>query len=188
MRFALGVHCTHSLDHRMNAHLTPADSQRRSGQSVLVVDDNPAAKYAMARTLRAAGFRTVEAGGGAEALELSEFVSAVVIDVNLPDVNGFEVCKMLRGRRSTASLPIIHVSAMALAHDVAVHAADSGSDRFMLAPVDGDALTRVLDDLLSTQARRTAQSISALGPGGRSGSGAQGVLDQMTRRERAARG
>jgi CheY-like chemotaxis protein len=172
----------------MDAHLLPAtDSQRRSGQSVLVVDDNPAAKYAMARTLRASGFRTVEAAGGAEALELGEFVSAVVIDVNLPDVNGFEVCKMLRARRSTALLPIIHVSAMALAHDVAAYAADVGSDRFMLAPVDADALTRTLDDLLAAQSRRTAQSVSTFDPGERSGSGSQGVLDQMTRREKAPR-
>jgi CheY-like chemotaxis protein len=169
----------------MDAYSTPAaDSLRRSGQSVLVVDDNPAAKYAIARTLRAFGFRTVEAAGGAEALELSEFVSAVVIDVNLPDVNGFEVCKMLRARRSTARLPIIHISAAAPAHDFAAYAADVGSDRFMPAPVDGDALTLALDDLLAAQARRTAQSIDSMDPGDRTGSGAQGVLDQMTRRER----
>jgi CheY-like chemotaxis protein len=172
----------------MNGQLiSQADSLRRSGQSVLVVDDNPAAKYAIARTLRASGFKTVEAAGGAEALELSEFVSAVVIDVNLPDVNGFEVCKMLRDRRSTALLPIIHVSAVALPQDVAEHAADAGSDRFMVAPVDGDALTRAIDELLATQARRDAQSVSTVDPGGRSGSGAQSILDQMTRREKSPR-
>lgn len=172
----------------MNAHLTPATNpHQRSGQSVLVVDDNPAAKYAMARTLRSLGFTTVEAAGGAEALELSEFVSAVVIDVNLPDVNGFEVCRMLRARRSTALLPIIHVSAAAAANEFAAHAADAGSDRFMAAPIDGAALALVLDALLATQARRTAQSIDTVDPGDRSGSGAQGVLDQMTRKERALR-
>jgi hypothetical protein len=165
----------------------PTDLQRRSGQSVLVVDDNPAAKYAIARTLRSFGFQTVEAGGGAEALELSEFVSAVVIDVNLPDLGGFEVCKMLRGRRSTAMLPIIHVSAAGGGRDIAAHAADAGSDRFMAAPVDGRALTRTLDDLLAAQARRTAQSIGTVDPGERSGSGAQSVLDQMTRREKTPR-
>lgn len=171
----------------MNARVTAAsDSQRRSTQSVLVVDDNAAAKYAMARTLRAFGFRTVEAAGGAEALELGEFVSAVVIDVNLPDVNGFEVCKMLRDRRSTALLPIIHVSAVAVAQDVAAYAEAAGSDRFMVAPVDGDALTRTLDELLATRARRSAQSVSTVDPGERSGSGAQSVLDQMTRREKAS--
>lgn len=172
----------------MNAHLIPTtDAQRRSGQSVLVVDDNPAAKYAMARTLRSLGFRTVEASGGAEALELGEFVSAVVIDVNLPDVNGFEVCRMLRARRPTALLPIIHVSAAAPAQDLAAHAADAGSDRLMLAPIDGAALALLLDGLLAAQARRSAQSLASLDPGDRSGSGAQGVLDQMTRHERALR-
>jgi CheY-like chemotaxis protein len=172
----------------MNARLLPdPDAQRRAGQSVLVVDDNPAAKYALARTLRASGFQTVEAAGGAEALELSEFVSAVVIDVNLPDLGGFEVCRMLRGRRSTAQLPIIHVSASTPPLELAARALEAGSDRFMSAPVDADALTRVLDDLLAAQARRKAQSVDSLEPGGRSGSGAQGALDQMTRREKAPR-
>lgn len=173
----------------MDAHLTPTtDTQRRSRASVLVVDDNPAAKYAIARTLRAAGFQTVEASGGAEALELSEFVSAVVIDVNLPDVNGIEVCKMLRARRSTAHLPIIHVSAASLTPDIAAYAAAAGSDLFMEAPVDGEVLTQTLDQLFAAQARRNAQSVSNVDPGDRSGSGAQSVLDQMTRREKIPRG
>ena len=57
----------------------------RSQYSVLVVDDNDANRYATARNLRAAGFNIVEAAAGAEALELGEFVSAVVLDVHLPD-------------------------------------------------------------------------------------------------------
>lgn len=166
---------------------TIPSSPQRSGQSVLVVDDNPAAKYAMARTLRAFGFQTVEAAGGAEALELGEFVSAVVIDVNLPDVNGFEVCKLLRARRSTARLPIIHVSASALEQEAAVHAADAGSDLFMPAPVDADALSRILDDLIAAQARYTARPVGHVDPGERSGRGAQSVFDQMTRREKGGR-
>jgi CheY-like chemotaxis protein len=170
----------------MNASLpTASDSQRRSSQSVLVVDDNPAAKYAMARTLRASGFRTVEAAGGAEALELSEFVSAVVIDVNLPDVGGFEVCRMLRGRRASALLPVIHVSAVSAVEDMAEDAAAAGSDGFMMTPVDGDALARTLDDLLAAQERLSAQRAGPVDPGDRSGSGAQSVLDQMTRREKS---
>ncbi|HEX2546311.1 MAG TPA: response regulator [Ramlibacter sp.] len=161
------------------------DLQRRSAHSVLVVDDNPASKYAMARTLRASGFQTVEAGGGAEALELSEFVSAVVIDVNLPDLNGFEVCRMLRARASTALLPVIHVSARPGA-EIATHAAEAGSDQFLRSPVDGVVLTRILDELLALQARRSLQDIGSLDAGERSGLGAQGVLDQMTRREKAS--
>jgi len=61
----------------------------RSRHSVLVVDDNASTRYASSRSLRAAGFNIVEAAAGAEALELAEFVSAVVLDVHLPDLIGF---------------------------------------------------------------------------------------------------
>ncbi len=159
----------------------------RSAHSVLVVDDNPAMKYSMARILRAQGYRTVEAAGGAEALELSEFVSAVVIDVHLPDLNGFEVCRLLRSRRSTAQLPIIHFSAARIDEADAKEAAECGANAFMVAPVDATELTKKLDRLLAEcvmldAARRDVDATSA--PGDRSGSGLQSVRDQMTQLEK----
>ncbi|HEX2543533.1 MAG TPA: response regulator, partial [Ramlibacter sp.] len=84
----------------------------RTQHSVLVVDDNESSRYATSRGLRAAGFNTVEAGAGAEALELADFVSAVVLDVHLPDLMGFEVCRLLRSRPATSSLPVVYVSAL----------------------------------------------------------------------------
>ena len=71
----------------------------RGAHTLLVVDDNPATRYSTARVLRAAGFRTAEAGTGAEALEMARRgMSAVVLDVDLPDLDGFEVCRTLRSR------------------------------------------------------------------------------------------
>ena len=53
--------------------------------------------------MRPGGFRTREAGSGAEALDLiGRGVSAVVLDVHLPDIDGFEVCRMIRARPATA--------------------------------------------------------------------------------------
>ena len=61
----------------------------RSKHTVLVVDDNPVTCYATARALRSAGFATIEAGTGQQALDLSRGnVSAVVLDVHLPDIGG----------------------------------------------------------------------------------------------------
>ncbi len=63
-----------------------------SQHEVLVVDDNPASRYATVRLLRAAGFRAREAASGGEALAMAdEGVSAVVLDVHLPDIDGFEL-------------------------------------------------------------------------------------------------
>lgn len=146
----------------------------RGSHSVLVVDDNPAARYAIARGLRSRGYRTVEAGSGAEALELAEFVSGVVLDVHLPDVNGFEVCRLLRARPPTRAVQIVHVSAIAVTPLDEQYGFDVGANAFIIAPVDGEELAATLDRLLAT----------ADPAAGRSGSGAQSVLDQMTRHER----
>src|SRR4051812_38192596 len=84
----------------------------RGRHTVLVVDDNPTTRYATARVIRAAGFQTVEADTGRGALLLApQRVSAVVLDVHLPDINGFEVCHALRTDLATATLPVIHLSA-----------------------------------------------------------------------------
>ena len=120
----------------------------RSRYSVLVVDDNESSRYATARTLRAAGFHTVEAGAGAEALELAEFVSAVVLDVHLPDLLGFEVCRLLRSRPASAGLPIVYVSAMYVSEADQQHGMQTGGNAYMVSPVDPEALVATLDELI----------------------------------------
>ena len=120
----------------------------RSQHSVLVVDDNESHRYATSRSLRAAGFNIVEAAGGAEALELVDFVSAVVLDVHLPDLLGFEVCRLVRSRPATARLPIVYVSAMYMSRDDQEHGMGTGADAYMVAPVDPGALLATLDQLI----------------------------------------
>ena len=120
----------------------------RSRHSVLVVDDNESSRYATARSLRAAGFHTVEAAAGAEALELAEFVSAVVLDVHLPDLLGFEVCRLLRSRPASAGLPIVYVSAMYVSEADQQHGMQTGGNAYMVSPVDPEALVATLDELI----------------------------------------
>lgn len=120
----------------------------RSLYSVLVVDDNPATRYATARHLRAAGFNIVEAAAGAEALELVEFVSAVVLDVHLPDLLGFEVCRLLRSKPSTSDLPVVYVSAMYVTEADQRHGMQTGGNAYMVSPVDPETLLATLDQLI----------------------------------------
>jgi CheY-like chemotaxis protein len=120
----------------------------RSQYSVLVVDDNPATRYASARQLQAGGFNVVEAAAGAEALELVEFVSAVVLDVHLPDLLGFEVCRLLRSKPSTADLPVVYVSAMYVSEADQRQGMQSGGNAYMVSPVDPEALLAMLDQLI----------------------------------------
>lgn len=120
----------------------------RSLHSVLVVDDNEATRYATARSLKAGGFNIVEASAGAEALELGEFVSAVVLDVHLPDLIGYEVCRLLRSKAATAALPVVYVSAMYVSEADQQHGMDNGGNAYLVSPIDPDALLATLDQLI----------------------------------------
>lgn len=127
----------------------------RNKHSILVADDDPAMRYAIARGLRASGYKTVEAAAGAEALELSEFVSAVVLDVHLPDLHGLEVCRLLRANATTAHLPVIHVSAVYTSETDRDAGLRTGADAYLLAPVDPVTLAERLDALLAQRGRAT---------------------------------
>lgn len=117
--------------------------------TVLVVDDNPTARYSTARILRAAGFATVETAGGAEALELAaQGVAAVVLDVHLPDLHGFEVCRLLRSQPATATLPVIHVSAVHVKAEEQALGLRSGADAYLLSPVEPQVLVATLEALI----------------------------------------
>lgn len=120
----------------------------RSQHSILVVDDTEASRYATVRSLRAGGFNVVEATGGAEALELVEFVSAVVLDVHLPDLLGFEVCRLLRSKETTADLPVLYLSAMYASEADQQHGMQTGGNAYMVAPADPEALLATLDHLI----------------------------------------
>lgn len=120
----------------------------RSEHSVLVVDDTDAGRYALSRMLRQGGFNVVEAANGARALELAAFVSAVVLDMHLPDYSGTEVSSLLRSHAATAALPIIHVSAVYIDPEAAALSSRAGADAYMRAPVDPEELMGTLDRLL----------------------------------------
>ena len=81
--------------------------------AILVVDDNPPTRYSTSRVLRNEGFAVLEAGTGQEALQLAtaESLDLIVLDVNLPDMDGFEVCRRLRASGLHSRTPVIHLSA-----------------------------------------------------------------------------
>ena len=119
---------------------------------VLVVDDNPATRYATSRVLQAAGFGIRQAGTGGEALALAEGASAVVLDVHLPDIDGYEVCRLLRLRAETARVPVVHLSAAYVRDDDKVRGLDSGADAYMTHPAEPALLVATVQALV--RARR----------------------------------
>jgi CheY-like chemotaxis protein len=81
--------------------------------TILNVDDYEPGRYARSRLLRSFGFEVREAKTGAEALSVvaTEPPALVILDVNLPDISGFEVCRRLKESATTATLPVLHMSA-----------------------------------------------------------------------------
>lgn len=133
-----------------------ATSIDRSQHTVLVVDDNPATCYSTARALRAAGFLTVEVGTGAAAIQavLTGSISAVVLDVNLPDMDGFEVCRILRADDRTHLTPIIHLSAAYVQSEDKVAGLNAGSDAYMVHPAEPPLMVATIQALIRA---RTAE-------------------------------
>jgi hypothetical protein len=116
---------------------------------ILVVDDNPATRYSTARVLRAAGFRTAEASTGKQALAMADAdTAAVILDVHLPDMTGFEVCRQLRDTLQTVRLPVIHLSAAYVRDDDKIQGLDAGGDAYMTHPAEPALLVATVQTLL----------------------------------------
>ncbi|MFI4981186.1 MAG: response regulator transcription factor, partial [Nevskiales bacterium] len=129
-----------------------------SGATIAVVDDNAGTRYATTRILQSAGFRIVEAGNGSEALErIDPSVDLVVLDVNMPDIDGFEVCRRLRRSPVTAHIPVVHLSATFMDEKDRAHGLDTGADGYLTHPVEPQVLVATVGALLRARAADTAR-------------------------------
>jgi two-component system cell cycle response regulator DivK len=110
------------------------------GRNILYIEDNPDNMLLVKRALEARGYRLIEAMtgiGGVETAE-QEDVDLILLDINLPDIDGYEVARRLRSnsnKRSLAYTPIIAITANALKGDVE-KALASGCDVYMSKPIN----------------------------------------------------
>jgi DNA-binding NarL/FixJ family response regulator len=128
---------------------------RGSCGPVLIVDDDPAVVELVQISLSEAGYATCCATSGAEAIlaAAGEPISAAVLDVNLPDGSGYEVCRELR-RLYGPSLPIVFVSGDRMEPYDRVGGLLLGADDYLVKPVDPRELVMRVGALLR-RARRT---------------------------------
>ena len=124
---------------------------------VLNVDDNPVARQIRTRILRRGGFSILEAGCGAEALRLAKetLPSLILLDVRMPDMNGFAVCRRIRSDPRTAGIPVIHISSLGKMEHGYPEALDSGSDAYVKEPVHPELLIDLTRSLIRAAAAET---------------------------------
>src|SRR3954462_8234978 len=127
-----------------------SDAKPKNGLTIAAVDDNLAHNYALERSLRFQGYDVRMAATGEELLVLiNADVDAVILDVNLPDIDGFELCRRIRAAEMTANLPVIFLSATSLnspSHDMAKRL---GADAFLAFPVDPEQLDAVIQGTIA---------------------------------------
>jgi len=107
--------------------------------NILYIEDNPDNMRLVQRALESRGYRLLQANNGLDGVQMAETeqVDLILLDINLPDIDGYEVARRLRSsqKRALASTPIIAVTANALKGD-AERALDAGCDVYMSKPIN----------------------------------------------------
>ncbi|EED32585.1 two-component response regulator [gamma proteobacterium NOR5-3] len=120
-----------------------------SAVQLLLVEDNELNRDMLSRRLKRAGFEALIAEDGAKALASieSERPALVLLDMNLPVMDGWSVCRAVRAKPELAHTPIIALTAHAMAED-RDRALEAGCDDYATKPIDFPALLEKIARLL----------------------------------------
>ncbi|MFO1019684.1 MAG: ATP-binding protein [Planctomycetales bacterium] len=117
--------------------------------TILVVDDNPGTLYATSHVLQRAGWTVLEAKTGQEGLEMANpDIDLVVLDIHLPDMDGYEVCRRIRELPKLSRLPVVHLSATFIKSDDKLKSFEVGADGFLTHPVEPPVLVATVGAFL----------------------------------------
>jgi signal transduction histidine kinase len=117
---------------------------------VLVVDDNETARYGKSRVLRHAGFEVIEAVDGLSSLHLVQERKPrlVVLDIRLPGLDGWEVCRRIKSNPQTQNVLVLQMSATFVSGDDTVRSLEGGADGCLTEPCDPTVLLASVRALL----------------------------------------
>lgn len=108
-------------------------------KKILIVDDERLTRAILQRHIVLAGYDVIVASNGQEAMQKIQEVTPdlVVVDLVMPDMNGFEMCRRIRSNEQTKKTPLIVVSALQSQADID-EAKSSGADVYMTKPIKSD--------------------------------------------------
>jgi two-component system sensor histidine kinase/response regulator len=122
--------------------------------TILNVNDHPATLYMVSHMLRMAGYQVLEASNGRQALTIAAGrPDLVLLDVHLPDIDGYEVCRRLRANEETRGLLIAHLSAVSVQREDRIRGLAHGADAYWTTPMEEEELLANIEALLRLQGR-----------------------------------
>lgn len=117
-------------------------------KKILVVDDEDYIREHLARHLRKLGCEVIEANNGRDALEkVCNHPDVILMDVKMPEMNGFEATKILKGNDDTADIPIVILSAKAQDSEMEEGRA-CGADGYLTKPASFPSILETIQELL----------------------------------------
>ena len=121
-------------------------------KKILVVEDDPDQLEVIRFTLKNAGFAVGTATNGIDALKKAQTVSPdlIMLDVMMPELEGFAVCETLRGNPATASIPILMLTGLC-SHISRLVGYESGATDYVIKPFEAEQLVLKVEKLLHQQ-------------------------------------
>jgi two-component system cell cycle response regulator DivK len=117
--------------------------------TILYVEDNPDNRLLVRRILMAEGFRVVEAGSASQCLDVLSFEkpNLILMDINMPDLDGYSLTAQLRAEGNLNGTPIIALTANVMRGD-RERSLEAGCDGYIQKPIDVDLLPRQIEKYL----------------------------------------
>jgi len=129
-------------------------------REILIAEDDPLNRVLLATYLEEAGYRVAVANDGLQALGLirNQMPDLVITDINMPEMNGYELCRRLRSHHKLARIPIIMLSGRTAASEILAGYAE-GADDYLNKPIDFAVLGAKIEVLL-----QRSQTMAAMDP------------------------
>jgi CheY-like chemotaxis protein len=124
--------------------------------TILAVDDSDAQLYFVSRVLQDAGFDVRETQSGSQTMTMAEDKpDLIILDVKLPDLDGFEICSRLKADPKTADIPIVFLSSQHDPSDGKRRATFLGAAEFLSYPILPEQLTVIVNAVLAKRKAKT---------------------------------